>query len=248
MLRDWQRLEREVERVHRRYQVEVVEALNLCPWARDARLSGRVQMRVSFMSEPDSAEAWSQVVAAMRAPEAEVGILVFPALDLGRLAFSHFVATLRVRESEANLNTPGAERIALADFHPDASADTVSAERLVPFLRRAPDPMVQIVRQSALENVRLSEAQGTSFVDPSQYNLATMLSLPAAPPALATRVARNNARTVERMGVAQLEALVADILNDRHASYAALGLPLPAWAAGGEVVTPSRANLEKPET
>jgi hypothetical protein len=230
MLPDWQRLEREVQRVHRRYQLEVVEALNLCPWAKDARLSGHVQMRVSFMSDPDSAEAWSQIEALL-APETEVGILVFPALSLERLAFSHFVAAVRARESEASSLPRGANRIALADFHPDASADTASAERLVPFLRRAPDPMIQIVRQSALENVRLTEAQGTSFVDPTQYNLASMMSLPAAPPSLAARVARNNARTVERMGVAQLEALVADILRDRNTSYAALGLSLPAWAS-----------------
>ena len=224
---DWQRLEREVERVHARYQVEVVEALALCPWAKEARLVGRVCMRVSFMSKPDSAEAWAQIEHTMRGATTQVGILVFPALDLERLPFAHFVAAVRICEAAATAH--GHDRIALADFHPNASADTASAERLVPFLRRSPDPMIQIVRQSTLEGVRLSEAQGTSFVDPSEYNLASLMSLPIAPPTLATRVARNNARTVERLGTEHLDALIADILRDRNASYAALGLEVPVW-------------------
>jgi hypothetical protein len=226
---DWQRLEREVERVHRRYQLEVVEALGLCPWAKDARVAGRVRMGVSFMSDPDSAAAWALVEATMTADDIEVGILVFPALALQRLPFSHFVAA--VRAEEAARTARGPNRIALADFHPQASADMASAERLVPFLRRAPDPMIQIVRQTALESVRLSEDQGTSFLDPSHYDLASLMSLPASPPALAARVARNNARTLERVGVAHVEALVADILRDRNASYAALGLTLPVWGS-----------------
>jgi hypothetical protein len=224
---DWQRLEHEVQRVHLRYHVEVVEALGLCPWAKDARVGGRVRVAVSFMTEPDVAATWSLIGSLMAEQPTQIGIVVFPALPQARLVFAHFVAAVRGREAE--IAPRAADRIALADFHPDAKPDDSAAERLVPFLRRAPDPMIQIVRQSALESVRLSEDHGTSFVDPSQYNLATLMELPSAPPSLAERVARNNARIVQRMGIARVEALLTDILRDRNASYAALGLHQPVW-------------------
>lgn len=240
MALDWQRLQREAERVHLRYHVEVVEALNLCPWAKDARIGGRVRLCVSALSEPDSAAAWNAIEAAMTAAHTQIGILVFPLLALERIAFAHFVAA--VREHEAKDARTAAERIALADFHPEATPpaasfaqrpdalDDSSAERLVPFFRRAPDPMIQIVRQSALDDVRLSEDHGTSFVDPTQYNLSTIMELPAPTPALATRVARNNARTLERVGLERVQLLLSDIVRDRNVSYAALGLEQPLWA------------------
>jgi hypothetical protein len=54
------------------------------------------------------------------------------------------------------------------------------------------------------------------------------LSTVSTPP-LATRVARNNARTVSQLGVAQVTALFDNILRDRNRSYAALGLTVPCW-------------------
>ena len=226
---NWQRLEREVERVHRRYHVEVVEALGLCPWAKDARDQGRVAMAISFAREPDSEAAWRTIDATMTRASTDIGIVVFPALDLGRLPFSHFVAQCRAREQTSSRTGSSDNRIALADFHPDATPDASSPERLVPFIRRAPDPMIQVVRLSALEAVRLTEDRGTSFVDPSEHNLLSLCELPPAPPELATRVARNNARTVQRLGLAHVDALICDIVRDRNVSYAALGLTVPRW-------------------
>jgi hypothetical protein len=226
MVRDWQRLRDEVERVHRRYQIEVVEALLLCPWAKDAREAGRVHMCVTRIDRPDVSAALLAIDEAMADPRVEVGIVVFPALPLDRLPFQHFAAELR--SSDAARHERGASRIALADFHPVANADSASPERLVPFLRRAPDPMLQVVRTSALEAVRLSDDQGTHFVDPSQHDLSALLST-VSTPSLATRVARNNARTVAQLGIAHVEALFDNILRDRNASYAALGLTVPCW-------------------
>jgi hypothetical protein len=220
-------LQREVERIHLRYQIEVVEALGLCPWAREARLDGRVAMAVSFLLQPMAAEAMAVVEQAMADERVEVGIVVFPALALERLPFQHFAAELR--ERHAAISGRGNSRFALADFHPIAEIDRSSPERLVPFLRRAPDPMLQVVRTRALEAVRLSEDQGTSFVDPSQHDLAALLSTPAPTPSLASRVANNNARTIERIGAEQVAALIVDILHDRNSSYAALGLTTPRW-------------------
>src|SRR4029077_16934252 len=42
----------------------------------------------------------------------------------------------------------------VADFHPDAPLDLATPARLVPFLRRAPDPLLQLVPLALLDAVR----------------------------------------------------------------------------------------------
>jgi hypothetical protein len=238
---DWQRLESEVRRVHARYQVEVVEGLVLCPWAKQARRDGHVRLGISWMETPDTARA-AAAVAEVMAAEIEVGMLAFPVLNLERLPFAHFAAAVRV-EVEARYPR-GQCPFALADFHPNAKADLATPERLVPFLRRAPDPLLQIVRQSVLESVR-SEPQGTAFIDPSTCDLSALLAQAPETLPLSARVARTNARSVERLGVEHVSSLIADILADRDASYAALGLTLPTWC--DKAPQPSN-KLENPET
>jgi hypothetical protein len=225
MTLDWQRLEREVRRVHTRYQREVVEALGLCPWAKESRSGGTLHMHVSFSPSPDASAALELIEVTMASPHTVIGILVFPVMSLDRLAFSHFLAALRELQSAR-----ADRRFALADFHPNAASDTTTPERLVPLLRRAPDPMLQIVQTQLLERLRQSDDQGKRFIDPNELNLAALADLPVSAPSLAARIARSNARTVERFGVAQLEQLIADILRDRDASYAALGLAPPTWS------------------
>jgi hypothetical protein len=228
MTLDWQRLEREVRRVHTRYQREVVEALGLCPWARDTRERGAVHMHVSFIQTPDIAAALELIDVTMAGADTSIGILVFPLLALDRLDFSHFLAAVRAQNDALRRE----RKFALADFHPNAPSDTTSPERLVPLLRRAPDPMFQIVPTSVLERVRPSDDHGTTFIDAAQLSVATLAGLSAAPPSLASRIARANARTVDRVGLGSFEALLADIHHDRNTSYASLGLPAPPWAAG----------------
>ena len=228
---DWQAVEREALRLHARYSIEVVEAFGLCPWAGEARRAGRVHTHVSRSDSTELALADSLEVllAFAQNSDIEVAFILYPLLDLERLAFAHFVADLRAADTARH--ELGQTVFALADFHPNAAVDVASAERLVPFLRRTPDLTVQIVRRSALHAVRMSEDQGTSFFDPSQFPLDALASAPAAAPPLATRVANNNLRTVTRMGTSALNELLERILEDRHASYFALGLPLPLWKA-----------------
>ena len=64
----------------------------------------------------------------------------------------------------------GESPFAMAAFHPDAAADLDDPERLIPFLRRTPDPTIQLVRQEALERVRGRHPQGTAFVDPQLFS------------------------------------------------------------------------------
>jgi hypothetical protein len=230
---DWQRVLRESERVHTRYHVEVVEALRLCPWAEAARKNGQVRICVDFMRAADTAHALELLDACMRDAHVIVGMLVFPAWSIGRTAFSHFLAAVRAADEARQAR--GQSQFALADFHPTAEPDLASPERLVPFLRRAPDPMLQVVRKDALDALRENDASGTSFVDLSEQNLANLLALPNAQPSLAERVARNNARTIERRGANHVGALLDAIIADRNASYRAAGLLEPSWPLAEEV-------------
>ncbi len=90
-----------------------------------------------------------------------------------------------------------------AAFHPDYPAPeggatnggAAAAARLVPFIRRTPDPTLQLVRASLLDGLR-----GQVSDD----------------------VARDNQATVTARGLAALDALLTDIRRDRDASYARL--------------------------
>jgi hypothetical protein len=227
---DWQALEREALRLHGRYSTEVVESLGLCPWAADARSAGRVSTHVDRSVTADVAPTLDHLRQLAASNDIDVAFVVYPVLDLDRRAFAHFVAA--IREADSARYPIGETVFALADFHPNAAADVTSAERLVPFLRRTPDLTLQIVRRAALHAVRMSEDQGTSFVNVAELGIETWLSQQsAAPPPLAARIAKNNLRTVTRMGSAALSERVESILADRHASYFALGLPLPLWKA-----------------
>lgn len=227
---DWQSLEREALRLHARYTAEVVEPLGLCPWAADARRDGRVSTHVDRSATPDITSTLDHLQTLAAQSDIDVAFVVYPLLDLERLAFAHFVA--EVREADAARYSVGETVFALADFHPNARADLASAERLVPFLRRTPDLTLQIVRRAALHAVRMTEDQGTSFVNVAELGIEAWLSQQAAaPPPLAARIAKNNLRTVTRMGTDALSQRFENILADRHASYFQLGLPLPLWKA-----------------
>jgi hypothetical protein len=126
------------------------------------------------------------------------------------------------------------QRVAIADFHPSAAADLSTPDRLVPFLRRSPDLMLQIVRTDVLTRARRSQEQGTSFVDPSLLVALQLDQLAIPAPSLTERVAQNNLRTMQRAGVSQLAAIFEDIQADRNRAYAAVGVVSPSHAHTGD--------------
>jgi len=212
----WQR---EALRVHRRYQREVVEALGLCPWAERARLDGKVRERVLIETdERDVAPSVAAIGALVDDPDAEVVFLVYPRLALGRAAFDDFAS--RVRAADTARYPLGAVPFVFAVFHPDAEPDTGDPERLIPFLRRTPDPTLQLVRSSVLDAVRSVASQGTQFV--SIGAIEASVSGTAGPPPLRERIARANLATARRTGVDALGRVLDDIRRDRDAAYAAL--------------------------
>src|SRR5437773_1075477 len=142
-------LEKEAIRLYRRYEVEIVEALKLCPWAERARLDGRVVERVLEWPCPDFARPLAAINELARDSLIEIGLLIFPTARVPRPEFEWFVS--RLVDADAGARELGTVPFALAAFHPDAEPDLSHSERLISFLRRTPDPTIQLVRCEALD-------------------------------------------------------------------------------------------------
>lgn len=219
------RLEQAVIRIYERYAIEVVERFDLCPWAERARRTGRVKPHVVFESDPtDPAPSLAAISELAADDRVEVGLLIYPRFRLDRRDFEHYVRVLRQVESERH--EPGRAAFAMAAFHPRAEPDLGHPDRLVPFVRRSPDPTIQLVRKSALDEVNRSARAGTSFVDVRRMGLAFRAGGPetSEPSSVRQWVAERNRVSVGRVGPEALEAIFADIARDREHAYAGLGL------------------------
>lgn len=209
---------REATRVHRRYQVEIVEACGLCPWAERSRVEGHVREFVLFETDPSRVEPSVEIMASLIAAEdIEVAFLIYPVLPLTRLEFESFAA--RVRTVDAATHEVGRIPFVSAAFHPEAAADVTQAERLIPFLRRSPDPTIQLIRGSVLERVRGVAPQGTQFIDLESHDM--FATTPNAPPtaSLRERIAKANLVTTLRIGVPELSRRMDEIRRDRDEAY-----------------------------
>jgi hypothetical protein len=208
----------EALRVYRRYQDEIVEAYGLCPWATRARKEGRVAERVVLSRTPDPEPILEAIDALGSGGTVEVGLVLLPRLALDRPAFDRFVAG--VVRADAERRSVGSAPFAMAGFHPDAEPDMTDPERLIPFIRRTPDPTIQLVRLEALDRVREGYSDGTAFVDIRQLVSGPTVedTLP-----LRERIARANHRVVARVGSDRIGERLDAIRRDRNASYARLG-------------------------
>lgn len=223
----------ETLRLHERYQEEVVEAFNLCPWAKSARLTGNTIPLVD-----DGRALLEQLRDAAQSP-AEVLFLILPTYTGDRAAFSDLVASLIADDARSYRDS--SPPFAMAAFHPEplpVCASDLSAEALIPHLRRSPNPTVQLVRLDALERVRQGEPAGTSFIDPSQLDFSQLpAKLSAERPSLRHRISSANHATARGPRGPRLEAVLEDILEDRRRTHTRLGLPLCSWEAGSEAAS-----------
>jgi hypothetical protein len=221
----------EADRLYRRYQLEIVEACGLCPWAERARVEGRFRVEVLLQEDgvgsAGTAPTMEAIDQLVRDPEAEVAVFVFPRLHIGRLEFERFVG--RLRAADAERHELGCIPYVVAAFHPEALPDASDPERMIPFLRRTPDPTIQLLRSDVLERVRSSTPQGTQFIDVRALeSFETDLKGPL--PSLRQRIARTNLATVERIGIAEMTRRMDAIVADRRATYR----ELETAAAGDE--------------
>jgi hypothetical protein len=209
-------------KVYERYAVEVVERFGFCPWARAARESGNVTLRVVFSADHDDFDESLRLLSELhgQAPDTDIALFIYPLLDLDRLGFEDYARRLRTRaESGPALGLGRLDAFAFAAFHPTANADLGHPDRLVPFVRKSPDPTLQLVRNSALSSIK-GLTQGTAFLDVSSLGADAFKALQEPPPkAVRERIAEQNLATVLDTGTAAVDAVLTDIAREREAAH-----------------------------
>jgi hypothetical protein len=189
-----------------RYLREFVEALRFCPYAKPCRESGKLQRRVLWSR--DEALAAIREMEALPEQDVEVALLIFPAEpasgETSARDFAAFCAGLRERMFAAH---GGDAPFYCVAFHPDLPRDLLDANRAVHFIRRSPDPTLQLVRASVLRAVRGDAGGGSRYVDTSKLSLEEAMAL-ASPLSLAERIAQANFATLQREGADRLEELL----------------------------------------
>jgi hypothetical protein len=200
----------EVRRLLDRYIVEIVEAYDLCPWARPARTGGEVTVDVLW-GAAGLADWTAAAERALAAPATRVAMIVAPEL-------AATPRELRAVRDEVAARIPAA---GVADFHPDAELDLATPARLVPYLRRSPDPLLQLVPLALLDSVRGQP--------PAADRAAQAKMLRGVAPPLRGDVADSIAATNHARVAANRDAVAAvfdDIAADRRRSYARAGIAI----------------------
>jgi hypothetical protein len=194
-------IEREARRLLDRYLAEVVERFGLCPWAGAARRNDEV--RVEILLEPDPAAVNAAVARIAVDARAALGMVVLAASAIDPAALR------RLRD--------GAMRpdVAIADFHPGAGGDLGTPARLVPLLRRSPDPMLQVVRWSVLASARRPPA-----VPDRRAQARLLAGIPTDVGGdVSDAITRTNHATISAAGMDALVAVLDDLARDRAAAY-----------------------------
>jgi hypothetical protein len=198
----------EVVRILQRYLVEVVERYALCPWAGSTRARG--ELAVGVLWGTPSLEQWiAEAERLLAVPGTRVAMVIAPELAACR----DELGALRDRVA-ARMPSAG-----VAEFHPAAACDLSTPARLVPFVRRSPDPLLQLVPLALLQAVRAAPPTA------ALVQQAVMLGGHAASPRreLAEQIAAANHATVAKAHAAITRVLDA-IAADRRAAYAQVGI------------------------
>ena len=183
-----------------RYLREFVEALELCPFARRCREAGRLARRVLRGGRPG--EATSAAVRELELTseeQVEVALLIYPEFDGELSRFEEFRDEVR----------KGLRLFYCVAFHPDLPIDLSNENRAVSFLRRSPDPTLQLVRVTTLDRVRSGRPAGSVYVDPSKLSEDVLQS--QSIPTVSEQIARANLRTLQRHDAAGLANLLAGL-------------------------------------
>ena len=152
---------------------------------------------------PDTAAALAFIDEIAAEAATSIGFLIFPRVTLDEAAWGAFAE--RVRRSDRARRPPG-RRAAVPDSGVSprdpspgpAPREAATPAALVSYLRRTPDPMLQLVRASLLEGLSRGARD------------------------LSGEIARANFTTVGARTPAALDALGRDIRRDRDAAYARL--------------------------
>src|SRR5467141_3283970 len=177
--------------------------------SRRCREEGKLQRRV--IRRREDALPTIREIEAMPEDAVEVALLIFPEEpadgEESARAFEAFCAALREQMFAAH---PGQAPFYCVAFHPDLPRDLLDANRAVRFIRRSPDPTLQLVRASVLESVRGGSDGGSRYLDVSQLSLEQAMAL-VSPLSLAERIAEANLATLHREGPDRLDLLLSSL-------------------------------------
>ena len=204
------------------YLHNFVEGHNLCPWARHCREGGRLHRQVVLVTGGlQSTPAWDAAVAAadaavlaaerVRAPDLEVGLLIFPALveglSAGRAAAERWTAFCgAVRAATEARHAATEPPFFCVPFHPDFPEDLATPARAVRFMRKSPDPTLQLVRRALLREIR-GRTPDTLVVDPTKLSDEELQRL-HVPESISDRIARVGLETIKGLGVEEARIIL----------------------------------------
>ena len=210
------RLAAEACRLHLRYTTEVVEKFNLCPWARRAGLDGEIGRSALLQADPDPGPTLA-LIARLEAerPPPPMVIAIYPRLALSPLDFDAFAAAIKATDQARHRGSPP---YVSATFHPGYALDERSPSALVPWLRRSPDPSLQLVRLDVIEAARGPSGKILFDYSPAAWD---ELRRRVERGTVFDRVAADNQATARQQRGA-IERAVADIAADRDRTYASL--------------------------
>jgi hypothetical protein len=184
----------EALRVNARYVEEVVIGWDLCPWAARAWRQGQVERRVFLDAPPDGAAVAGFIEEIAARPACAIGLAIFPRAELSVGAWERFAEEVR-RAGGPFLVAP---------FHPlyrAGAAAPENAAQLVSLIRRTPDPTLQLVRATLVQELQELARGGRD---------------------VSADVARANFATVSARTPAALAALLDELRRDRDQAYDAL--------------------------
>lgn len=196
-----------------RYLLEFIEALHICPYARGCREAGQLHRQVLLDTELDARSVAAQITALDDQDKVEIGLLLFPRLTVTAQAFERFIRDVRARYEVGRTQPVGFFIVA---FHPELPQQLKNPDMAVRFLRRSPDPTIQLVRPSAIERVRKSSRD---------------------PEGLSAHIAEAGLRAVLTAGPEHVAALLASF---RAVPVRPVSGPAPA---PGEVAPTAAGNL-----
>jgi hypothetical protein len=202
-------LRREALRLHERYHRELIERFSVCPWAKPARADGHTRAHV-VTEAPCAPEELMPVIARWAADETvDVAFVIAPRFTAGADAFADWATSIVQAHGDVFLTAP---------FYPSRPDSAGSIQ----FLRQTPDPTVQLVRRTLLEEIRAQDPP--HYTDIFDLDLRE-LEADKAPREVAASVVAHNERMIEREGRAAIRGILDDIREDRERTYARL-LPL----------------------
>jgi hypothetical protein len=169
-------------------------------------MAGRTRAHVVTTKACSAEELVPLLSAWAEDSKLEVGFVIVPRFEGNADAFSDWAESIVEPHAEMFLSAP---------FHPSVSDSAGSIQ----FLRQTPDPTVQLVRRSRLEEIRAQDPP--HYRDIFEIDMNDLAKEAEKQPVAASVVAHNE-RMLEREGRAGIQAIVEDIRRDRDQTYAKL--------------------------